>query len=233
VIAVIVVTDGRDEYLDRCVASLHEQVTGDIGEWWMHDDGGTPDYRAGLADRYPGWRHINPGPDRAGCAGAFQSVWRHLRDGTRADHIFLVEGDFQFCRPIDLDAMAGLLDERPYLAEVALRRQPWNDAEKAAGGIVELHPDWYTDRDDSQGRQWLEQRAFFTTNCPVFRQSLLDVPWPAHQDGCYSEGTFHRQLVTSGIPEVLGDQVRYAYWGSRDSGVWVQHIGHERAGKDY
>jgi hypothetical protein len=232
-IAVLVITDGRDEYLDRCVASMREWVTGDISEWWMHDDGGTPAYRVGLADRYPGWRHINAGPERAGCAGSFRSCWRQLREHSSADHVFLVEGDFEFFRAVDLDAMAGLLNERPYLAEVALRRQPWNDVEKAAGGIVESHPDWYTDMRDESGREWLEQRAFFTTNCPVFRSTLLDVPWPPHRDGCYSEGTFHQQLMRDGTPEVPGRDVRYAYWGARASGVWVKHIGHERAGKDY
>jgi hypothetical protein len=231
-IAVVVITDGRDAYLERCIASMH-YLAGHVGEWWMHDDGGTPDYRARLTDRYPAWRHINAGPERAGCAGAFQSVWRQLRAQSTADKFFLVEGDFEFCRPVDLDSMAVLLDEHPYLAEVALRRQPWNAAETAAGGIVEMHPDWYVDCRDGAGREWLEQRAFYTTNCPLSRMSLLDVPWPAYQDGRFSEGTFHQQLMADGTPEVPGDQVKYAYWGARDSGVWVQHIGDQRIGKGY
>jgi hypothetical protein len=233
VIGVIVITDGRDAYLDRCVASLHQWVSGGIGEWWMHDDGGTPTYRQTLAARHTDWRHINAGPTRAGCAGAFQSFWRQLREQSRADHIFMIEGDFEFHRPIDLDAMAGLLDERPYLAEVALLRQPWNPAETAAGGVIEQHPDWYTDWSDEQGRAWLEQSSFFTANPCVFRRSLLGVPWPEHRDGCFSEGTFHQRLITDGTPEVPGPQVRYAYWGSRGSGVWVQHIGHARIGTGY
>lgn len=231
-IAVLVITDGRDAYLDRCVASLGH-VTGDITEWWMHDDTGDADYRAALAARYPDWRHIDAGPQRAGCAEAFRSCWRQLRQHSTADKVFLIEGDFEFFRPVDLDDMAALLDARPYLAEVALRRQPWNDLEIAAGGIVEQHPEWYTDCSDDAGRQWLEQSAFFTTNCPLFRRSLFDVEWPGHIPGQYSEGTFHQRLVTQGTPEVPGDAVRYAYWGSRESGVWVHHIGEQRAGTGY
>jgi hypothetical protein len=225
-IALLVITDGRDDCLRRCVESLHH-LHGNISERWMHDDTGDDAYRAELAARYPTWRHIDAGP-RAGCAGAFQSCWRKLRVGSVAKHLFMIEGDFEFFRPVDLNAMAGLLDERPYLAEVALIRDSVNAEEQAAGGVVECHPDWYTDMADEQGRQWLEQGAFYTTNPNLFRRTLLDVPWPEHRPGTYSESTFHQQLMSGGTPEVPGDQVRYAYWGPRDSGVWVRHIGHQR-----
>lgn len=230
-IALVVIGDGRDEYLRPCIESMHH-LTGPISERWMYDDTGDALYRADLQHRYPDWHHINGGP-RQGCAGAFQQVWHQVRAGTQARFVFLVEQDFVFLRTIDLASMAELLDERPYLAEIALRRQPWNEHEKAAGGIVEWHPDWYLDRHDDTGRSWLEQRAFFTTNCPLFRTSLLSVPWPDSRPRCYSEGTFHQDLMRDGTPEVPGDQVTYAYWGTRDSGIWVEHIGHHRTGTGY
>lgn len=230
-IALVIIGDGRDNYLRQCVTSLR-YLDGPIVENWMYDDTGDQTYRDHLARRYPGFWHINGGP-RQGCAGAFQQVWRQVRQNTTARFIFLVEQDFVFIRPIDLYGMADLLDAHPYLAEVALRRQPWNHVEMAAGGIIEAHPDWYRDMTDDAGRQWLEQSAFFTTNCPLFRTSLLDVPWPGSQPGCYSEGLFHHQLMTSGTPEVPSDQVAYAYWGARDSGIWVEHIGHQRIGTGY
>lgn len=230
-IALLVITDGRDAYLDPCIESTHH-LHGPLVERWMFDDTGDETYRRELARKYPGFRHINAGP-RQGCAGAFRSAWEQVRAGTRARFVFLLEQDFIFGRPVDLVSMAGLLDERPYLVQVALRRQPWNEAEKAAGGVVEQHPDWYVDHRDDQGREWLEHRIFFTTNPSLFRASLLTVPWPAHQAGAYSEGTFHQDLLAHGTPEALGRHLHYAYWGRRDSGVWVQHIGHQRIGKDY
>lgn len=230
-IALVIIGDGRDEYLRTCMDSLH-WLDGPVMERWMYDDTGNSTYRQHLAERYPDWKHINGGP-RQGCAGAFQQVWQQVGQRTEADFIFLIEQDFRFFRKINLDQMVGLLEERPYLVEVALRRQPWNSEEKAAGGIVEWHPDWYIDKHDDQGHHWLEQRAFFTTNCPLFRRSLFDVPWPAHRAGCYSEDTFHRHLMEHGTPEVPGRDVTYAYWGARDSGVWVEHIGHQRVGTGY
>ena len=230
-IAVVVIGDGRDDYLQRCVGSF-TQLDGPITEKWMYDDTGDQAYRDSLGRRYPEFWHINGGP-RRGCAGAFQEVWRQVRQDTAARFVLLVEQDFVFQRPIDLYSMADLLDDRPYLAEVALRRQAWNSEEVSAGGVVELHPDWYRDMRDDAGRQWLEQRAFFTTNCPLFRTTLLDVPWPDSRPGCYSEGTFHHHLMAHGTPEVPGDQVTYAYWGARTSGVWVEHIGQQRIGTGY
>lgn len=230
-IAMIIIGDGRDEYLQRCVASLNH-IHGPITERWMYDDTGNDAYRKTLGQRYPRWAHINGGP-RQGCAGAFQQVWDQVGNLTSAKYVFLIEQDFEFHRVIDLNEMAALLEQRPHLVEVALRRQPWNEQEKAAGGIVEWHPDWYADKRDEHGREWLEQRMFFTTNCPLFRTTLFNSPWPPHQPGRYSEGTFHHQLMANGTAEVPGDQVTYAYWGSRASGTWVQHIGEHRIGTGY
>lgn len=226
----VIIGDGRDAYLSRCVASIGH-LHGDVTEQWMYDDSGDPTYRRHLATRYPEWRHINAGP-RQGCAGAFQQVWQQVFAGTQARHVFLIEQDFEFFRHIDLDMMAELLDERPYLAEVALLRQPWNEHEKHAGGIVEWHPDWYTDMRNGSGVNWLEHRSFTTNPC-LFRTSLLTVPWPAHQPGVYSEGLFSQRIHSEGIPGVPGELVRCAYWGPRGSGHWVEHIGHQRIGKGY
>lgn len=232
-IAIVIIGDGRDAYLRQCVGSLG-QLYGPISEQWMYDDSGSPAYRKELASRYPSWRHINGGA-RQGCAGAFQQVWRQVNAGTRADFVFLIEQDFRFVRPIQLSAMAGLLDDRPYLAEVALLRQPWNSEEKRAGGIVEWHPDWYmdmTDVKDRKRRYWLEHRSFTTNPC-LFRRSLLGVPWPDHRPEAYSEGVFSHHIHTDGIPGIPGSQVRCAYWGKRGSGHWVEHIGYERIGTGY
>lgn len=229
-IAVVVIGDGRDQYLRQCIGSLG-QLHGPVSEQWLYDDSGDDEYRQTLAARYRGWKHIDGGP-RQGCAGAFQQVWQQVAAGTRAKYVFLIEGDFRFVRSIDLNSMMRLLDNRPYLAEVALLRQPWNSEEQRAGGIVEWHPDWYVDMEDKRGRKWLEHRSFTTNPC-LFRRSLLDVPWPDSRPGSYSEGIFSHNIHENGTPEVPGEQVRCAYWGARGSGIWVEHIGYQRIGKGY
>lgn len=234
-IDIVIIGDGRDAYLTRCANSLHH-LCGNIKRTWLYDDTGNEEYRRILKYRYPDWIHINGGP-RQGCAGAFQQVWKQLAEHPlgkepKAEFFFLIEQDFEFSRPIDLDSMAELLTERPYLAEVALVRQPWNSEEKRAGGIIEWHPDWYVDMVDHTGRQWLEHRNFTTNPC-LFRRSLLNIPWPPHTPTAYSEGIFSHHIHSVGTPEVPGDQVRCAYWGARGSGPWVEHIGYQRIGTGY
>jgi len=229
-IAIVIIGDGRDEYLTQCVDSLY-QLQGDISERWMYDDSGDENYRQTLRERHPNWTHINAG-GRQGCAGAFQSVWKQIAENTNAKFVFLIEQDFRFIRPIPFDSMMALLDERPYLAQVALLRQPWNSEEKRAGGIVEWHPEWYVDMEDNTGRKWLEHRNFTTNPC-LFRRSLLDIPWPDHTPDAYSEGIFSHRIHTTGTPETAGENVRCAYWGARGSGTWVEHIGYNRIGTGY
>lgn len=227
-IAVLVVTDGRDDYLPPAVASLR-MLSGPITEWWMYDDTGDNSYRARLADRYPTFRHINGGP-RQGFGGAIRSAWAQLRAGSGASWVWHHEQDFVINRPVNLDAVTGVMAGRPYLAQMALRRQPWNAEERAAGGIVEQHPGDYTAVADGNGGMWLEHRRFFTTNPCLYRRSLLDVGWPT---GPQSEGHFGIRLTTQGVPGVAAAQVRFGYWGARDSPPWVHHIGDQRVGVGY
>jgi hypothetical protein len=101
--------------------------------------------------------------------------------------------------------------------------------------VVEQHPDWYMDRSDGQGHEWLEHSAYWTCNPCLYRHDLLQLGWPEHRPGRYSEDTFTEILRRDGTPQVRGELVRFAFWGARDSGVWVRHIGNARHqhGKDY
>lgn len=228
-VALLVVTDGRDEYLDRCVASLVERVGGPINERWMFDDTGDDLYRSRLAERYPMFRHINGGY-RRGFGGAINRAWTTLSERSRVDWVFHVEADFVFTVDVDLDEMIGVLAARAALVQMALRRQPWNDDEQAAGGVVEQHPAAYEDCSDGRGRAWLEHRLFFTTNPCLYRRSLCSMGWPLVPQ---SEGQFTHFLMREGSPDASGADVRFGLWGSRDSGTWVEHIGRDRSGVGY
>lgn len=228
--ALLVITDGRADYLARTVASARDNLRGDITERWMFDDSGDDEHRAQLAADYPEFVHLNAG-SRQGFGGAISAAWQALAASSRADHVFHLEADFEFRRPVDVDDLAGLLTDRPHLAQVALRRQAWNAVERAAGGYVEANPDDFVEHCDGD-RVWLEHRRFFTTNPSLYRRALTGAGWPA---GAQSEGRFGFQLSGQGLPwGVHGAAIRYGLWGGVDSGrEWVWHIGDHRAGTGY
>jgi hypothetical protein len=65
-------------------------------------------------------------PDgRQGFGGAIRFAWELVRWLPGGDRFVLhLEDDFVFRRPVDLMAMAHVLDDEPHLVQLALRRQP-------------------------------------------------------------------------------------------------------------
>lgn len=228
-IAVLVVTDGRDEYLLPAVRSAMANLSGPITEWWMYDDTGDYVYRDSLARRYPTFRHFDAGP-RQGFGGAVRACWAHLDQHSTVDYVFHFEADFTFNHQVDLGELAAVLDTRPHLVQMALVRQACNDDERAAGGLLALHPRAYKAACDTAGRLWMEHRLFWTTNPSLYHRSMCRLPWP---DAPQSEGRFSLNLLEQGLPGVPFDEVRFGYWGRPEDGPWVQHIGAERAGHGY
>lgn len=240
-IAVLVMTDGRDDLLARTIEAwepvLHHPL---VSEWWLHDDTGDRAHIAAMERQYgvdsrTFARNAGPfmviGGPRSGFGGAINRAWSRLMRASSARYVFHLEDDFVPVRPIYLADMVDVMDHNPHLVQMALRRQPWNDDERAAGGIVEQHPHDYADVTTGTpwtGREthydWLEHRRFFTTNPSLYRRSLCSRGWPT---GPNSEGRFGLQLFAD------DPAARAAFWGRRDSGEWVEHIGHVRAGNGY
>lgn len=221
---VLVMTDGRLDCLRQSLPSLMTQLHGPVSRWVVHDDTGDAQYHQLLAHHLgPVWELVTT-PSRSGFGGAYRHAYDWLVAHDDAGYVFSTEDDFVLTRPVDLMAMAQVLAERDHLTQLALRRQPWNPIEKAAGGIVESRPTDYTDRSDTDGHEWLEHRVFHTTNPSLLpRWVLAEHRWPT---GPRSEGVFSADVFSN--PET-----RAGYWGSRASGEWCHHIGHTRVGRGY
>lgn len=237
-IALLVMTDGRDHLLEQTIASARENLRGNIVEQWIHADGQVLMHADYLDRQYPDFVQIPPAwpaGTRRGFGGAIDAAWRCLARHSTADYVFHLEDDFTFNRPVDLDAIAEVLASTPDLAQMALRRQAWNDAERAAGGVIEQHPDAYTQMvygdpgRVSRMAYWLEHTLFFTTNPCLYPRrgrghgqfTVLD-PWPT---GPESEGRYGIRLREAGY--------RFGFWGRREDAPWVHHIGETRVGRGY
>lgn len=190
--------DGRTEYHEAALASIAEQLP-------------EPDHVVSIDDS----------DHRLGFTGAVIEAWRQVRE-TDADFVFHAELDFTYNEPVDIERMAAVLDRTPHLVQLSLLRQPVNDEEHAAGGIIQCAPDDYTEI--TVGADvWLEQRRFFTTNPSIYRASLCNHAWPNVK---HSEGVFTHQLLAD-------PAVRFGIWGAKWDPPRVTHIGHQRAGRGY
>lgn len=186
----LLIEDGRTEYLHQCLVSIEQQL---------------PEF-----DEYV---HVSDPDHELGFAGAIQAGW----DQITTDFVFHVEQDFTFNWPVDLERMRRLLEQNPLIAQMALKRQPWNEQEKAAGGIVEQHPDDFYDCGE-----FTVHRRFFTTNPSLYKREIVEKGWPQVPQ---SEGIFTHQLATEGY--------WFAYLGGKFDPPAVTHIGEDRVGVGY
>ena len=228
----MVMTDGRRDYIERTIPSAMENLSYPPTKFYIFNDTGLDTfegkaYHAWLQERFSGVNVISR-LRRMGFGGAIQFAWRILADNPTTEQqlpkwVFHLEDDFVFNRPVPVEDMIAVLDRHPHIAQMALRRQPWNDAERAAGGVIEQHPRDFEQWSDFAGRTWLEHRRWFTTNPCVYRRSLMQLGWPNIPN---SEGIFSHRLFQDST-------VRTAYWGAPEEPPWVEHIGEVRLGEQY
>lgn len=158
---------------------------------------------------------VNDAAHQLGFTGAVAEGWRRVL-ATKCDWVFHAEDDFIYNEPVDLERMIACLQRNRHLTQMTLKRQPVNEEECAAGGIVEAHPEQYVEMHDGTDTWTETDRFLFSTNPSVYSARLCDLGWP---DESESEGRF-------------GALLRYRYadarcgiWGGKFDPPRVEHIG--------
>lgn len=219
-ITLCVFTDGRDHIYDMIPSAL-EHLHGPITRKIIYDDSGNPENRSRLADTFPDFVIAHHLDGRQGFGGAIRFMWRYFAAEESNPWIWHAEDDFLYDRDVNLEAVIETMNVRPELVQMALRRQPWNAQERAAGGIVESNPAAFYDQQVNS--PYLAHRQFFTTNPCLYRTALCSLGWP---EDPHSEGKFGARLLED-------PNTKFGFWGDRASRPWVEHVGKERAGVGY
>lgn len=193
--ALLLIHDGRRDYLEQTVASIDEML---------------PTF-----DQYVS---VDDSSHALGFAGAIQRGWEQVE----TDWVAHVEADFIFRAPVDVAQILVLLKRHPEIAQVVLKRQPCNEQERAAGGVVECWPDEFTERREGMD-VWTEHKLFWSTNPSFYSSRYCRMGWPQI---ARSEEAFTRQLLQD-------PHLRFAFWGEKFAPPIVEHIGMERAGNGY
>ncbi len=218
-ITLMVITDGRRECIIRTIQSFNQMVDQTlISKKIMINDSGDQQYAEWLEQSYPEFE-IFHSPGRSGFGGAIQRGFAQL--GT-SRYVLWLEDDFTLNEPIDLRDMVRVLQNNRHLAQLVLKRQPWNDAEKTAGGIIECWPQEFHEKTDGKN-YWVEHTLFFSTNLNLTPRRTFVQGWP---DGTGSERTFTDMLLKD-------PDTRFAFWGRKDDPPAIHHIGEQRAGIGY
>lgn len=221
-VSLVVFTDGRDYIFDTIPSAL-AMLQGPITRRIIYDDSGDALNRDRLSQAFPTFTVTHCPDGRQGFGGAIRFMWKYLAAWDTNEYVFHCEDDFLFNREVDVAAMCGLLRAHPSLVQIALRRQPWNDEERAAGGMIERHPDAFVECEWGP-QEYLIHREWFTTNPCVYRRSLCSRGWP---DAAQSEGQFGAILKAESVAPP------FAFWGARSDEPWITHIGKERVGSGY
>lgn len=142
-IACVVVTDGRvPSTIEACIESARQNLHGALG-CTIIDDSADAEYAAYLDRTFSQFRILH-NPERRGLGGAVSTAWSAAL-ATPARYVLHLEDDFVFLAPIDLSSMAAILDANPLLSQLVLKRNPVNDVEMAAGGMMEANPSAFED----------------------------------------------------------------------------------------
>jgi len=205
----LLTSPGREDCLERTLASFERNVRPRPSELVCHVDGGgrLPPLLYGSE----AWTGVAGGRRRGFCEATATLWW--LAAESSCPWVFWLEDDFELVRAVDLTALARVLLGEPHVAQMSLCRQAVNSEEIAAGGLVASRPGAYVRRGSAAA--WLEHREYWTTNPSLFRTQLArSFPWPTEQ---HCEGVFTHGLLAS-LPATS-----FGVWGVGD--VWAEHIG--------
>lgn len=217
--ALVVITDGRGDYLKQTIASAEKMLKGAFLPALIIDDSGDIDYGKWLEERFSEFRQIHH-DHRSGFGAVVRSAWAETLDYPDVEYIFHLEEDFTFNEPIDVPLMAAMLDRAEDLAQIVLKRQPWSDFEIAAGGQIEYC--------ESEGEEFTEKHIGgwttthtrnFSTNPNLMTRRAAEL--------CVETG----KPCTEGlITEVcLNNDLQFAYLGRKYDPPLAHHIGEHRS----
>lgn len=210
-ITLVVMTHGRLNYLEQTIESINNNLVGRVDRRIIYSD--SPD--DGFNNKINNFGYeviVNSGEH--GFGNAIRNMWANVTD----DYIVHWEDDFTLNEKVNTDILAWVLRTSPELAQVALKRQPWNEEEHAAGGIVECDPDSYREIKRC-GYTITQHDKFFTTNPCMYSKDTQALGWP---EGEHSEGMFTFKM--------RDNELYSSFFGRKYSTPLVHHIGYDRAG---
>lgn len=212
-ICVIIINDGRNDYLEQTLKSLVKNVVFPFeAEIYkiLYDDmpkGRDEEFLSHIALEYKIDRVILS-EKNDGINQTVQNVWKEVPP---CDYIWHQENDFIYNEQISVEEMIKPLQMNRMIGQIALQRQAWYEDEIEAGGMYKVGYRSYR-QGNIAGTDLVFQDLFFTHNPCIYRySSIAQIP-------LYSELEFAAHLKRTGVKT-------FAYLGKLTDEPKVHHIG--------
>lgn len=216
-ICIIILTDGRNDYLARTLESMEKHLVFPEGSEVfkiMVDD--WPEDRdlkelKKLSKKYKIDKLVlndsNIGIDKT-----VQKAWSLVPEDI--DYIWHQENDFEYLDLVNISKMMKVL-ESPIIVQTALVRQPWFPDEKEAGSLMNTRPSRFKQASVA-GEDIIIHRDHFTHNPSLYKRK-----WIAQMDN-YNEYNFKDYILKN------NSVVYFAYMGKIENPHAIVHIGEKK-----
>jgi glycosyltransferase involved in cell wall biosynthesis len=212
-IALVVVGNGRIDYLAEAVASAVQFLP--APSWLlMVDDSGDLEVRKHLDATYPEFL-IQHHDQNRGMAAAVQTGF-DLALSTSCRYVFWLEEDMVLTQPPPIGDAVWALDQHQWLAQMCFRREPvsYNPVEAHFGDQLAAICDlaqW-----SRQDGDWTSHDFLFSLNPCLIPRRIMSLGWDKDNERGMTD-----LLACSGFT--------FGSWGHPGDGQsWARHIGHTR-----
>jgi GT2 family glycosyltransferase len=211
---IIILTDGRNEYLSKTLESLDENVIfpsdADIFKIMVDD---WPDGRDEKSIRKIAKKHkVNKlilNNENIGIDNSVQLAWSLIPDDI--DYVWHQENDFVYLEKVDVSKLITILFN-PMIVQCALVRQPWYDDEKQSGSLMNTRPQRFRQANIS-GIDVVVHRDHFTHNPSLYKRKWIE------QLKNYNEYFFKDHLLRK------NPGLYFSYYGKKEDHHRILHIG--------
>jgi hypothetical protein len=217
-VCVIIINDGRNDYLQRTLESFCDNVIFpegcDVYKLLIDD---VPAARTGTQlQRLIYFYKIDKcilNDENTGISATVQKAWENVPED--CDYIWHQENDFIFTDKVYIEKFAAVL-ESPIIYQVACLRQAWSEHEKQYGGIYQSAPNLFKDARFND-LDIVIHKEYFTHNPSLYRRDVIA------QIPNYTEYSFKEYLMRKRAGY-------FAYWGKLTDKNLVEHIGYTKRG---
>jgi hypothetical protein len=214
---VIIINDGRNDYLAETLKSFKENIIFPEGstinkilidDWPLERDEATI---KALCKKYKIDKLVL-NPENLGVNATVKKVWSLIPSDV--DYVWHQENDFTFLEKINISDLMTVL-ESPVIVQCAIVRQPWFNDEKESGSLMNTRPERWRSG-NSSGIDIVMHKDHFTFNPSLYKRKWVQDITP------FGEYDLRNHLINT------NGALWFSYLGTKEDKHRCFHIGERK-----